>query len=145
MPDTADNQACFPQSPAQKPGLGFPMARLVAIVSLSCGAVLEWAAAVHLAAYNLVRKVMAQAAYPAQVLSRELSFKAAMQLLRAFEQNLRHCLPTRPSFISTRHSARRMLDSCPGNVEQNHYNKSYLWRAINKLHGGGISNTFGYM
>jgi DDE family transposase len=43
MPDTAANQARFPQSREQKPGLGFPLARLVAIVSLSCGAVLEWA------------------------------------------------------------------------------------------------------
>jgi hypothetical protein len=43
MPDTARNQARFPQSHEQKPGLGFPLARLVAIVSLSCGAVLAWA------------------------------------------------------------------------------------------------------
>lgn len=43
MPDTAANQASFPQSRTQKPGLGFPLARLVAIVSLSCGAVLDWA------------------------------------------------------------------------------------------------------
>jgi len=43
MPDTRRNQAVFPQSPGQKPGLGFPLARLVGIVSLSCGAVLEWA------------------------------------------------------------------------------------------------------
>ncbi len=43
MPDTAANQANFPQSQTQKPGLGFPLARLVAIVSLSCGAVLDWA------------------------------------------------------------------------------------------------------
>ena len=43
MPDTAANQARFPQSRAQKQGLGFPMARLVAIISLSCGAVLQWA------------------------------------------------------------------------------------------------------
>jgi hypothetical protein len=43
MPDTAQNQARFPQSREQKPGLGFPLARVVAIVSLSCGAVLEWA------------------------------------------------------------------------------------------------------
>jgi hypothetical protein len=43
MPDTADNQASFPQSRSQKTGLGFPLARLVAIVSLSCGAVLDWA------------------------------------------------------------------------------------------------------
>lgn len=43
MPDTLDNQAHFPQNREQKPGLGFPLARLVAVVSLSCGAVLEWA------------------------------------------------------------------------------------------------------
>ena len=43
MPDTAANQASFPQHRGQKPGLGFPVARLVAVVSLSCGAVLEWA------------------------------------------------------------------------------------------------------
>lgn len=42
MPDTVENQEAFPQSPQQKPGLGFPLARLVGIVSLSCGAVLEW-------------------------------------------------------------------------------------------------------
>jgi hypothetical protein len=43
MPDTRRNQAAFPQSRGQKPGLGFPLARLVGIVSLSCGAALEWA------------------------------------------------------------------------------------------------------
>ncbi len=43
MPDTAANQASFPQSRTQQPGLGFPLARLVTIVSLSCGAVIDWA------------------------------------------------------------------------------------------------------
>jgi hypothetical protein len=43
MPDTEDNQARYPQHGEQKPGLGFPMARLVALVSLGCGAVLDWA------------------------------------------------------------------------------------------------------
>lgn len=43
MPDTVANQARFPQSRTQKRGLGFPLARLAAIVSLSCGAVLDWA------------------------------------------------------------------------------------------------------
>jgi hypothetical protein len=43
MPDTAANQVEFPQSKNQKAGLGFPLARLVAIISLSCGVVLEWA------------------------------------------------------------------------------------------------------
>ena len=43
MPDTEDNQAQYPQHGVQKPGLGFPIARLVALVSLGCGAVLNWA------------------------------------------------------------------------------------------------------
>ena len=43
MPDTEANQRAFPQSRDQKPGLGFPLARLLGIVSLSCGALLEWA------------------------------------------------------------------------------------------------------
>jgi hypothetical protein len=43
MPDTEENQARYPQHGVQKPGLGFPIARLVALVSLGCGAVLNWA------------------------------------------------------------------------------------------------------
>lgn len=43
MPDTLANQQVFPQSQGQQPGLGFPWARLVAIVSLGNGAVLDWA------------------------------------------------------------------------------------------------------
>jgi hypothetical protein len=43
MPDTKANQAHFPQPASQTPGCGFPIARLVAVVSLSCGALLEWA------------------------------------------------------------------------------------------------------
>lgn len=41
MPDTPENQETYPQSKGQKPGVGFPIARLVAIISLSCGAVLD--------------------------------------------------------------------------------------------------------
>lgn len=43
MPDTAANQAQYPQSGGQAPGLGFPLAMLVALISLSTGAVLRWA------------------------------------------------------------------------------------------------------
>jgi hypothetical protein len=39
MPDTRANQAAYPQPVAQKPGLGFPLARLGAVFSLACGAV----------------------------------------------------------------------------------------------------------
>ena len=43
MPDTEANQKLWPQPPTQKPGLGFPLARLVAVMSLSCAAVLSLA------------------------------------------------------------------------------------------------------
>src|SRR5262245_66456632 len=39
MPDTPANQAEYPQPVAQKPGLGFPLARIAAVFSLACGAV----------------------------------------------------------------------------------------------------------
>jgi hypothetical protein len=41
MPDTPANQKAYPQQPNQKPGLGFPILRLLAVISLSCGAVLD--------------------------------------------------------------------------------------------------------
>ena len=46
--------------------------------------------AAHLLAYNLVRSVMAQAANKVNCMPRQLSFKAALQQLRAFEERLRH-------------------------------------------------------
>lgn len=41
MPDTPENQKAYPQPDTQHPGLGFPLARIAAICSLSCGAVLD--------------------------------------------------------------------------------------------------------
>ena len=43
MPDTTSNQSVYPQSGVQQAGLGFPLAMLVAVISLSTGAVLAWA------------------------------------------------------------------------------------------------------
>jgi hypothetical protein len=45
MPDTPENQRAYPQQPGQKKGLGFPIVRLVGLISLSCGAVLNVAMA----------------------------------------------------------------------------------------------------
>lgn len=41
MADTLENQNEYPQSKSQAPGVGFPMARLVVIISLAVGSVLE--------------------------------------------------------------------------------------------------------
>lgn len=46
--------------------------------------------AVHLLAYNLIRTVMAQAAFLGRVMPRQLSFKATLQTLNAFAPILRH-------------------------------------------------------
>jgi hypothetical protein len=42
MPDTPKNQAVFPQQSHQKPGLGFPIVRLLALISLSTGTVITY-------------------------------------------------------------------------------------------------------
>jgi len=45
MPDTPENQKAYPQQSAQKKDLGFPIMRLVGLISLSCGTVLDVAMA----------------------------------------------------------------------------------------------------
>jgi hypothetical protein len=47
MPDTPENQACYPQPSSQAAGVGFPLARLVGIICLSTGAVLDAAIGAH--------------------------------------------------------------------------------------------------
>jgi hypothetical protein len=41
MPDTPANQAAYPQHAAQKPGCGFPLARIVVLIALATGCVLD--------------------------------------------------------------------------------------------------------
>jgi hypothetical protein len=41
MPDTPENRAAYPLPGSQKPGVGFPQARLVALFSLATGAVVD--------------------------------------------------------------------------------------------------------
>jgi hypothetical protein len=41
LPDTPANQASYPQQSGQKPGLGFPIVRIVGIICLSSGALLN--------------------------------------------------------------------------------------------------------
>jgi len=42
-PDTPENQKAFPQQSVQKPGCGFPIIRLVALLSLATGLLSAWA------------------------------------------------------------------------------------------------------
>ncbi|WP_308368637.1 MULTISPECIES: IS4 family transposase [unclassified Microbulbifer] len=41
MPDTVENQKVFPQQQAQAPGLGFPICRIVGVVCLGSGTILD--------------------------------------------------------------------------------------------------------
>jgi hypothetical protein len=41
MPDTPANQNAYPQPDSQKPGLGFPLLRVVVVFCLACGTVLD--------------------------------------------------------------------------------------------------------
>lgn len=41
MPDTPENQAAYPQVYNQQPGVGFPIARIGAIISLACGTIVH--------------------------------------------------------------------------------------------------------
>lgn len=43
MPDTPENQLAFPQMKGQKPGIGFPIMRAMAMISLATGAVVDFA------------------------------------------------------------------------------------------------------
>jgi hypothetical protein len=41
MPDTPENQAAFPQPPSQTPGVGFPIMRVCAVLSLATACILD--------------------------------------------------------------------------------------------------------
>jgi hypothetical protein len=43
LQDTEDNQKEFPQQKNQKPGLGFPIVRICALISLATGSVRDYA------------------------------------------------------------------------------------------------------
>ena len=62
MPDTAKNQKKYPQSKSQKRGIGFPIARLVGIISLGCGSVLDIAIGTYegkgTGEHSLLRKML---------------------------------------------------------------------------------------
>lgn len=47
MPDTAENQACFPQPSSQAEGVGFPLARVVGVICLATGALIDAAIGPH--------------------------------------------------------------------------------------------------
>lgn len=58
MPDSPSNQSAFPQPRTQKPGCGFPVARIAVIFSLAAGAMLDLAwDSLHVAETTLFRRM----------------------------------------------------------------------------------------
>lgn len=47
MPDTPENQACYPQPSSQAEGVGFPLARVVGVICLATGALIDAAIGPH--------------------------------------------------------------------------------------------------
>ncbi|MHB8551731.1 MAG: IS4 family transposase [Acidiferrobacterales bacterium] len=47
MPDTPENQECYPQPGSQAEGVGFPLARVVGVICLATGAVIDAAIGPH--------------------------------------------------------------------------------------------------
>ena len=47
MPDTPENQDCYPQPSSQAAGVGFPLARVVGVICLATGAVIDAAIGPH--------------------------------------------------------------------------------------------------
>ncbi len=99
MPDTSANQGAFPRSNAQGIGLGFPLVRLVALISLATGLrcktpeIVRKEIRMHVLAYNLIRGVMTEAAEVHAKRPRQLSFKGALQTMTAFQDALRWATP----------------------------------------------------
>jgi hypothetical protein len=61
MPDTVKNQRAYPQSREQKPGCGFPFMKIVAVFSLSTGALLDYAKGnKHQHELNLLHRLLDQ-------------------------------------------------------------------------------------
>ena len=86
MPDTPENQAAYPQPETQKPGCGFPIARILVIFSLSVGTVLEAA----------IGKYQGQADRRKQFVSRALRGVERRRRYPCgplFQRLVRHCLP----------------------------------------------------
>lgn len=89
LPDTAANQSAYPQPGGQKPGLGFPLCRLVGIICLSSGVLLDAAMAAHKGKGSdeqaLLRSILATLA-PGDILMGD-AYYATYFLLCALQHN----------------------------------------------------------
>lgn len=146
MPDTLDNQAEFPQNPTQDPGVGFPIARACAVISLATACICDLAIGpyegkqtlgldhlrcktpamvrrelwVTLLAYNLIRKVIATSAAIHGKQPRRLGFSLACQAILSSWMLLStgSCFNSRTLYATTlAHIAANEVANRPGRIE----------------------------
>lgn len=92
MPDTASLQKAFPQPDGQKPGCGFPVARLVAVFCWATGAVIGLAIGnLHIAENNLLRQKFAEWFRPGDLLLADRHYCAFTDIARLLSEGI-HCL-----------------------------------------------------
>jgi len=88
MPDTPANQATFPQHTTQKPGCGFPTARIVGLFSLLTGALVDFAIdSLHVAETTLFRRI-AEALKPSDVVVADRYFCSYADIARLRHQGV---------------------------------------------------------
>jgi len=91
MPDTPQNQATYPQSHNQPPGVGFPIARLVVVFSLVSGAVVDAAlASIHgkKTGENTLFRRLRHALQPGDVLLADCLFSGFRELATCLRQGV---------------------------------------------------------
>ena len=105
MPDTHELQEAFPQPEAQKPGCGFPVARLVVMFCWATGAVLRMAIGdLHVAEISLLRRCWKEWLSPGDVLVADRHYGSYVDIVRL--RNPRGARVTRIMRISS------VSDSC---------------------------------
>lgn len=72
--DTPANQAAYPQPASQQPGCGFPLLRMVALVSLATGALLDVALSAYSCGENILFRHLWASLAPGDVLAADRGF-----------------------------------------------------------------------
>ncbi len=82
MPDTDSNQKTYPQQSAQKPGLGFPIVRMVGLLSLATGSCIDYAIGPYQGKRTGETSLFSRLIQSLGKQDLLLSFMAAVQLMR---------------------------------------------------------------
>jgi hypothetical protein len=91
MPDTDANKAAYPQNPAQKPGLGFPILRMVVLLSLATGLLCDMAVGPYAGketGENALLRTLWDALHPGDILLADRLYCSYCQVALAQRRNV---------------------------------------------------------